>query len=172
MTVFLPQSKNTKGDNPFARRIFTSVKLTIKYLERNMKYTIPVNLTTSLFLCIIGIFCGANVAIAQEKIEKVAIQFPLERIEVKSTYIIKPSQRAENIQLKQIVSIADFDLTKQVDVTKLNSRIESVAKELCQKLSDMFPFKPSNKVELKLCKRKAIARTKIHTERAIQAANE
>jgi len=54
------------------------------------------------------------------------------------------------------VNIADFDLTKHVDVTKLNSRIESVAKELWQKFSDMFPFKPSNKVELQLYQRKAI----------------
>ena len=137
-----------------------------------MKYSIPVTRTMSLALAIIGAVLGANVAIAQEVIEKVVIEFPLERIEVKSTYILKPSLKTENIELKQIVDIADFDLTKNVDVTKLNSRIESVAKELCQKLSDMFPFKPSNKVEFQLCKRKAIARTKIHTERAIQAANE
>ena len=134
-----------------------------------MKYTIPAYHTMSLALAVTGVFFGANLAIAQEVNEKIVIVAPYELTKVKSPTSAQLGLTTEIWELKRLVNIDDLDLTKYADVTKLNSRIESVAKESCQKLSDMFPLNPSNPVEMRRCKKKAIASTKKQTERAIAA---
>lgn len=135
-----------------------------------MKYTIPSYRTMSLALAVIGVFFAANLTVAQEVNEKIIILAPYdEPIKVKRS---NNSVFADQIwEIKRRVNIKDLDLSKYADVIKLDSRLENAAKEICQKLSDMFPFNPSSSREKLRCKKKAIASTKKQTERAIAAAN-
>lgn len=110
-------------------------------------------------------------AVANEEIEKIIIRAPYERVEIKRSTPSQPRLKTETMELMRFVDIDDLDLTKNADLTELNSRIESIAEESCQKLSDMFPLNPSDLTELHSCKRKAIASTKTQLVRVIEAAN-
>lgn len=134
-----------------------------------MKYTIPTHRPMSLALVVTGACFAASLAVAQEVIEKIIIRAPYERIKVQSS--TSSQFKTEIMELKRLVNIEDLDLTKYADVTELNSRIESVAKESCQKLSDMSPMNRSDPAEMHRCKINAIASAKKQTEQAIAAAN-
>jgi UrcA family protein len=134
-----------------------------------MKYTIPAHCIMSL--AVTGVFFGANLAVAQEEIERIIIRAPYERIEIKKSAATHPPFKTEIVELKRLVNINDLDLTKTADVTELNSRIESVAKESCQKLSDMFPLESTDPAEMHSCERKAIASARKQIEQVIAEAN-
>ena len=134
-----------------------------------MKNTIPTHRTLSLALAVTGCFIGANMAVAQDVVEEIVVRAPIERIEVKRS--VGSSSRTEIIELNRYISIADLDLTKHSDVNELDARIEAIAKESCQKLSDMFPLHRSDPAELNSCKKKAIASAKKQKEAAIAAAH-
>jgi len=59
--------------------------------------------------------------------------------------------RTEIIELKQQVSFADLDLSKDTDVIKLKSRIEYTAKEACAELAEMRPIPLWDKAEHQRC---------------------
>lgn len=136
-----------------------------------MKYPIPATRLMFLALALTASSFGANLAIAQEEIERIIIRAPYGRIEVKKETGVNLGVKTEIIELKRLVNIDDLDLTKYADVAELNRRIESVSEESCQKLSDMFPLEPSDPAELHRCKRNAIASAKKQTEQAIAAVN-
>jgi UrcA family protein len=136
-----------------------------------MKYSIAENRTTSIALAITSVFFVAHIAVAQEGLEKLVIQPLYEPIEVKNSSIVLPTLKPDKKELKRYVNIDDLDLTNPSDVTKLNARIKIVAKESCQRLSDMSPFVPSDLSEIRQCTKKAIKSTKQQIERIIAAAN-
>jgi UrcA family protein len=74
---------------------------------------------------------------------------------------------AEVIELTRRVSFADLDLSSQADVTTLETRIEAVAKESCEALSDLFPLDPSDKTEIHVCTKKAVKGTREQVKAAI-----
>ena len=136
-----------------------------------MKDTILSNFTIYRALAVTAVLCGANLAVAKEVTEKIIIRAPYKGIEIKRSNVAHPGLKTEIIELKRFVNIDDLDLTKHTDVIKLNQRIHNLAKESCKKLSEMYPFNPSDLSEMHRCKRKAIASTKKQTERAFAAAH-
>jgi len=134
-----------------------------------MKNTIPTHRTMSLALAVMGFFFAANLTADQQVAEEIIIKAPFERIEIKRAP--GSSLDSEIVELQRQVSIADLDLSKYVDVNELDSRISSVAKESCQKLSDMFPLDRSDPAEIMRCTKSAIASTREQKEMAIAAAN-
>ena len=76
----------------------------------------------------------------------------------------------EVIELTRRVNYADLDLSKHADVTMLETRIETAAKEACEALSDMFPLDPSDKTEIRRCTKKAVGGTEEQVQAAIEAA--
>lgn len=145
------------------------MKLPINYVERNMKHVIRSKPPIFLALIATGFYFSVNLVAAQELIEEIIIRAPYESIHVKST--TTPNLKTEIMELKRRVSINDLDLAKYADVAELNSRIESVAKESCQELSELSPLNRSNPAEMSRCKKNAIASTKQQTDQAIAEAN-
>ena len=79
--------------------------------------------------------------------------------------------RVEIIELRRRVSYANLDLTKHADVTELKARIETVAKESCEKLDEMFPFiEPTGRDEIRRCTKRAINGTEAELQATIAAA--
>ena len=134
-----------------------------------MNNMIPTNRTLSLALAVTGLVFGASLAVAQQVTEEIIVRAPIERTDVRS--ISTSVAKVEIIELKRLVSIADLDLTKYADVNELDSRIDAIAKESCQHLSDMFPLDRSDPAEMKRCMKKAVASAKGQREEAIAAAN-
>ena len=79
--------------------------------------------------------------------------------------------KIEDIEISQRVSYGDLDLSKHADVTELKTRIETTARESCEELSDMFPFKTSDRREIQRCIDKAVAGTEEQVQAAIAAAS-
>lgn len=132
-----------------------------------MNITIPIHRTISLALAVTGLFIAANLAADQQETEEIVVKAPFERIKVRSAP--GSSLDAEIIELKRQVNIADLDLTKPADVKELDARINAIAKESCQKLSDMFPMDHSDPVEMNRCVKSAIASANKQKELAIAA---
>ena len=105
---------------------------------------------------------------AAEVIEEVVvIAAPIER---RWTERGKYGGEVEVIELTRRVSYADLDLSKQADVTVLETRIETAAKDSCEKLSEMFPLSPSDNAEIRRCINKASDGTEEQVQAAIAAA--
>ncbi len=132
-----------------------------------MKNTIPTHRTMTLALAVTGLFFAANLTADQQVTEEIIVKAPFERIAVKSV----PGSKAEIVELQRRLSIADLDLSKYADVNELDSRIGAIAKESCQKLSDMFPVDRSDPTEMLLCTKSAITSANDQKEMAIAAAN-
>ena len=105
---------------------------------------------------------------AEEVIEEIVVQAPIVRRQVGRTAI---GAKIEVIELRRRVSYADLDLSKDADVTALKARIETTAKESCEKLSDMFPFDPSDRREIQSCTNQAVDGTEKQVQAAIAAAS-
>jgi UrcA family protein len=133
--------------------------------ERKMNNTGSIHRTLSLALAFTGGLIASNIAVAQNSTEEVIIRAPLERTEVTSSpgSIVK----TEIVELSRYVRFSDLDLTRPEDVAELDSRIEDIAEDSCQKLSDMFPLDRSNRAEMNRCVRKAIASATERKEYAI-----
>lgn len=119
-----------------------------------MKNTIPTRLTTSLIIAVSGLFLAADLAVAQEFTEEVVVRTKIDRSGTKSS--LGAGATTEIIELNRYVSFADLDLGKKADVDKLDARIEAIAKESCQKLSEMFPLNRSDMMEIDLCVKRAV----------------
>ena len=77
--------------------------------------------------------------------------------------------KIELIELKRRVSYADLDLSKHADVIELETRVETISKESCQKLFDMFLL--DSATEMRRCIKKAIESTEEQVQAAIVAAS-
>jgi UrcA family protein len=121
-----------------------------------------------LALAATGLFIKTDPAIAQqtaEEMEEIVIEAPIVHRQVGRT---SSGAKIEVIELKRRVSYADLDLSKSADVTELNTRIETTAKESCEKLDDMFPFSGE---EIQSCTEKAVAGTEEQVQAAIAATS-
>jgi UrcA family protein len=72
------------------------------------------------------------------------------------------------IELKQRVSYADLDLSERADVTTLETRIETIARESCEELSNMPPF--GDRMEGRRCMKRAVHGTEGQVEAIMKAA--
>ena len=130
-----------------------------------MNNTGSIHRTLSLALAFTGGFIVSNIAVAQDITEEIIVRAPMERTEVRGS--VGSLVKTEIIELNRYVSFTDLDLTKPADVAELDSRIADIAKDSCQKLSDMFPLDRSERAEMNLCVRKAIASATKRKENAI-----
>jgi UrcA family protein len=104
-------------------------------------------------------------------VEEIVIQAP---IQIEKTTIDNPAAglaRTEVAKLTRPVSYEDLDLARSEDVRILEQRIEFLAKDSCQRLSDMFPLDRSTPIELRRCMDEAIASALQQKEYAIASAN-
>lgn len=99
--------------------------------------------------------------------EVVAVESPIERERAGPT-----GMTIEIIGLKRQVSFADLDLSKHADVTELERRIETTAKESCEKLEEMYPLprNPSRSADIRRCTKQAIGNAADEIDAAIAAA--
>ena len=133
-----------------------------------MKYIIPKYRTISVVLAFTGFFIAADLVVAQDVTEEIIVRSPIERNAERIP--IGSSVTTETIELNRYVSFADLDLAKYEDVEKLDTRINAIAKESCQKLSEMFPLDRSDLTEINRCMKKAIASANRQKEMAIASA--
>ena len=133
-----------------------------------MKYTNPKHRTIPLVLAFTGFFIAADLAVAQDVTEEIIVRSPVERTEARIP--IGSSVTTQTIELNRHVNFVDLDLTKYEDVKELDTRIIAIAKESCEKLSEMFPLDRSDLTEINSCMKKAIASASKQKERAIASA--
>jgi UrcA family protein len=137
--------------------------------------TLLVNSAIFLSLVMAGLLTQSGQAIADQTttdIEEIIVRAPMsvERQEVKNVSS-SAMVTTEVVELKRLISFADLDLSREADVKLLEARIEVIAKDSCEKLSDMFPLDRSGYRELQRCAKNAIHSALQHKERAIAAAN-
>ena len=99
--------------------------------------------------------------------EIVEVESPIERERVGPT-----GMTIEIIGLRRQVSFADLDLSKHADVTELERRVETTAKESCEKLEDMYPLprNPSRSADIRRCTKKAIEGAAEEIQLAVETA--
>jgi len=122
-----------------------------------------------LTLAATGFVIKSDPAIAQQAskvIEEVVVEAPITVRQVGRTSI---GAKIELIELKRRVSYADLDLSEHANVTELETRVETISKESCEKLSDMFPF--DSATEKRRCIKKAIESADEQVQAAIVAAS-
>jgi UrcA family protein len=145
--------------------------LRIKEPEMNPRLTFSFVSAASLALAATGLFIKSDPANAQqtaEKVDEIVVEAPIARRQVERT---TSSAKAEVIELRRRVSYADLDLSKYADVTELNTRIETTAKEFCEQLSDMFPFNGADRGEISSCTNQAVDGAEEQVQAAIAAAS-
>ncbi len=103
---------------------------------------------------------------SEEVQELILVEAPIERRKVGRADAI--GARTEIIELRRQVSFADLDLSKHADVTELEKRIETTAKESCEKLDEMYPLATPDSI--RRCTESAIKSTEEKVQAAIAAA--
>ena len=126
-----------------------------------------VNRTLPLAVVFAGLFIVSNLAIAQQAKEEIIVRASEGRA-VDVTPVGSPVM-IEEIIINRPVRLTDLDLSTSADIEKLDMRIEEVAKESCQKLSDMSPLDRSNPMQIGKCVKRAIASAEQQRETAISA---
>jgi UrcA family protein len=142
--------------------------------EANMNPRLTLSFISAAFLALAATALGIKTqpAVAQqasEETEELVIEAPIVRRQVGRAVI--GAARVEVIELTRQVSYADLDLSKDADVTELETRIETTAKDSCEKISDMFPSNRSDRAEIARCANQAIDGTEEQVQAAIVAAN-
>lgn len=99
--------------------------------------------------------------------EVVAVEAPIKRERARPG-----GMTVEVIELKRQVSFADLDLSKHSDVAELEERIETTAKDSCEKLEEMYPLSrnPSRAANIRRCTKDAIAGSAEELQAAVAAA--
>ena len=77
--------------------------------------------------------------------------------------------KIEVVELKWHISYADLDLSKHSDVIELETRVETISKESCEKLYDIFPHESAT--DRRRCIEKAVDSAEEQVQAAIVAAN-
>jgi UrcA family protein len=143
--------------------------------EGNMKPRLTFLFVSTAFLALaaIGLVFKTEPAIAQqaaEEVEEIVVEAPFMR-DVEARTTTPGGAKIETIQFNRRVSYADLDLSNDVDLIELETRIKTIAKESCEKLDDMFPLvKPSGRQEVRRCTDKAIESAEEQVQVAIVAA--
>ena len=137
--------------------------------------TFLVNCAVVLAFATTGFVTNSGLAVAAEVtniVEEIVVRAPtkVERHEFRGISSSSMS-RVEVVELNRTVSFADLDLSSEADVMMLEQRIETVAQDSCEKLSDMFPLDRSDKAELRYCMNEAIESALEAKESAIAAAH-
>ncbi len=135
----------------------------------NPRLTFSFVSTAILALAATGLVLKADPAVAQqvsEAMDEVVVQAPITVRQVGRSSIF--GARIELIELKRRVRYADLDLSKHADVIELETRVETVAKESCKKLSAMYPL--DSATEGQRCIKKAINSAEEQVQAAIVAA--
>ncbi len=125
------------------------------------------HLNFPLILAFTGLFVAADLAVAQDVTEEIVVRSPIERNEARIP--IGSSVTTQTVQLNRYVNIADLDFGNAEDVEILDTRISELAKESCEKLSEMFPLDRSDRTEVGRCMKKAIANANKQKEKFIAA---
>jgi UrcA family protein len=143
--------------------------------EPNMNLRLTFSFVSAALLALVatGLVTKTDPAIAQqvdEEMEEIVVKAPIVRRKIRQA---TPSiAKIEIIELKRRVSYADLDLNKAADVTELETRIKTSAKDSCERLNDMFPLvKPSGGQEIQRCTDKPVAGTEKQVRAAIAAAS-
>ncbi len=109
---------------------------------------------------------------ASEVLEEVVVEAPITTVrEVRWT---SRDAAMRIIELKQRVSYADLDLSKSANVIEFEVRVETIAKESCDKLSAMYPLPQAGTTERerqRRCISEAINGAKGQVQAAIVAAS-
>ncbi len=138
----------------------------------NPRLTFTFGSGTLLALAATALVFKTDPAIAQqvaEAMEEIVVEAPIVRRQVGRS---AAGAKIEVIELRRRLSYADLDLSKDVDVTELKTRIETTAKESCEKLDDMFPFaEPTGGQGIRSCTDKAVAGTEEQVQAAIAATS-
>ena len=134
-----------------------------------MKHSISKYRTLAMALVFTGIFTATNLAIAQQTAEEVIVSAQSERV-IDVSPVGSPV-KVQNIEINRHVAISDLDLSKSADQEVLVARITAIANESCQELSDMFPLKPSNMMEISTCVKRAVASVEKQTGAATTAGH-
>jgi len=135
-----------------------------------------ISLATFAALAVSGLLMKPGPAIAQQASDEQASEIIEEIVEVES-----PIERERDgpagtttkvIKLTRQVSFADLDLSKHVDVTEFENRVERVAQESCEKLQEMYPLPrtPSRGADIRRCVKKAIDNSAAGVAAAIASA--
>jgi len=131
----------------------------------------------ALFYGTVGVSSAQNQNDAAQEIEdstsvvvmdEIIVEAPIRRSQEQS--VDSPTTKIEIIQLTRRVNFADLDLEKAEDIETLKLRIEKIAKDSCEKLSDLYPLSTSRVTERKQCAKEAIKQTKEQISAAIEAA--
>ncbi len=119
-----------------------------------------------------GLVINADPAIAQQADEEV-----IEEIVVTAPPVRRQFKRRrgggwdEVVELRRRVSFADLDLSKHQDITELETRIETTAREACEKLQEMFPLSiPPGRAGVRRCRKTAERSAEDQLQAAIAAA--
>ena len=137
-----------------------------------MKNISRIYCTSLLILTTTGLLGSTGLAVAQQsgqKMEEIVVTAPVQSHRtVGRSYATGAS--IEVIELRRTVGFADLDLSQHKDVMELENRIAAVAKESCEKLSEMFPISLSKQSEIQGCMAKAIRSADEMKQAAIEAA--
>jgi UrcA family protein len=118
-----------------------------------------------------GLATKADTAIAQqvtEEMEEIVIEGPVVRRLVGGPASV--GAKTEVVELERRVSYADLDLSKKEDLAELETRIETTAKETCEKLSDMFPADQWDRHQIQRCTKQVVGNTEEQVLAAVAAA--
>ena len=132
---------------------------------------------SSALLVATGLLTWTGAAAAQETgekevsgaIEEVVVEAPVVSRKVAATS--PTGYTTEMIQLRRQVTFADLDLTDDSDVTVLEERIETTAKEACEALDDMLDRDKQDQTDVFRCTKQAINDAKKEFEAVVAAAN-
>ncbi len=131
------------------------------------------NVKRSLATTVLPVFLGFSwasspPALAQEaneaREEVIVVSAPIER-RYEGRTVRGPIQVTE---LKLRASYADLELSSRADLTTLETRIETIARETCEALSYMVPF--GTREELRRCVKRAVNGTEEQVQAAIAGA--
>jgi len=135
----------------------------------NPRLTFSFVSTAILALAATGLVFKTGPAVAQqanEVMEEVVVEAPIAVRQVGRSSTT--GAKIELIEFKRRVSYADLDLSKHADVIELETRVETTAKESCEKLSAMYPL--DSATESWRCVKKTINSAEEQVQAAIVAA--
>jgi len=137
--------------------------------QMNRQWKVKRGLATTILPVFLGFTWAASPpAVAQQANEErevvTVVAAPIE-LRHEGRTVRGPIQVTE---LKRRVSYADLELHSRADMTMLETRIETIAREICQELSYMVPF--GTRTELRRCVKRAIHETEEQVQAAMASA--
>jgi UrcA family protein len=144
----------------------------IREADMNIRLTFSFVSGAFFALAATGLAFKTDPAIAQqaaEAIEEIVVEAPIVRRQVGRA--TGTNAKIEIIELRRRVSFADLDISRYEAVIELEARIQTIAKEACEKLFEMYPSTPPDRLAIKRCTEQAIDGTEEKVQAAIAAAS-